>query len=128
MKVTNGEELRAAREQLNMTRSELASKIGISKAVLDKLETGSRGGWAKTWDTINEGLKEIMENKDSIWDRLNKDIAKYGRTRKAYLYFKRNVRNNFDLIDYSLERIADERRYIKCTLADVYRLLNSDKL
>ena len=111
--VKSGRELYKARQDMGISRDELATRTGISYSMICSIETQTKKGSVQTWNKINAYLDaDYDDESQDILARLRRDMTKHGPDVLLKVKFSRVNYRLFSVDDYAVkgedESINDE--------------------
>lgn len=102
-KILSGKDLKNARNYYHVSVDSLASVTGLSRSLIEKLESNVRTGAPQTWEKINTFFSNL-DSQNLLHNRLLSDSKKYGDDQEISLEVKlfRQEYMTFKVVDYDI--------------------------
>lgn len=125
-KILNGKDLKNARNCYHVSVDSLASVTGLSRSLIQKLESNVRTGTTQTWEKINDFFQNL-DSENLLHNRLLSDAQKYGDAQEISLDVKINRQEymTFKVIDYDIcETYTSPQNHLITTIGNLKDILD----
>lgn len=125
--VKSGRELYKARQDMGISRDELATRTGISYSMICSIENEKKNGSVETWNKINAYLDIDYSESNDILARLRKDMKEHGKDVLVNVKVSRVNYRLFSVDDYEICTSGSNDGFIT-KANNLYELLHYDSI
>lgn len=125
--VKSGKEMYKARQDMGISRDELATRTGISYSMICSIENEKKNGSVETWNKINAYLDIDYSESNDILARLRKDMKEHGKDVLVNVKVSRVNYRLFSVDDYEICTSGSNDGFIT-KANNLYELLHYDSI
>lgn len=125
--VKSGRELYKARQDMGISRDELATRTGISYSMICSIENEKKNGSVDTWNKINAYLDIDYSESNDILARLRKDMKEHGKDVLVNVKVSRVNYRLFSVDDYEICTPGSNDGFVT-KANNLYELLHYDSI